>query len=460
MPIDVTCPKCGAGLPVPEEFAGRTVRCGGCAEMISVPGGDTAPPPLPISDEAPPPLPAPVAKPAVAKPVARAVPVSAEPNASPVPPKPVKPFEPVSRPSVFPKPVSNEENNREPIRPQTMTAFFVVAGLILFGCCGVSVLGYAFVQVTKQVAKNNRENALTPNTNPVSPKATPDSPKSPATPRIVTPKRTEPKQNNPPIPAPFTPTLPRPKGPNIPQPTLPGGPAPRANVPNPQGMNGLKLYVSFDNETVREDISRAKLAYDGFVRLVDGPRNKAARPFAIPHRGEEGLKFTIDLGTSANAFRFAKDAPFTIALWVRGGGPDGAAFALTQQSEELAPRLLFKSNTRSVGVELYCDESDSDKKFVRTKTVPFQAISTPFYHLTLTRTADGTLAFYINGEAIKDGPAESLPAKQPVALRFQHAGFALRHTTMPYTIELDEFCLFDRALTADEVLKLAGKKGK
>lgn len=452
MPIDVTCPKCGAGLPVPEEFAGRTVRCGGCAEMLTVPGGETAPPPLPASDESAPPLPAPVAKPAVAKPVARAVPVSATPKEPP----PAAKAEPVSRPTNFPKSFSNEENDREPVRKQTKTAFFVVAGLILFGCCGVSVLGYAFVQVTKQVAKNNRENTFSPVT-------TPDVPKMPQ-PKLEPKKepiRPAPPRIGPPAPAPgpFTP-LPRPKAPTIPQPTLPGGPAPRANLPNPQGMDGLKLYVSFDNETVREDVSRAKLAYDGVVRLVDGPRNKAARPFAIPHRNEDGPKFTIDLGTSVNAFRFKENSALTIALWVRGGGPDGIALALTQQSEELAPRLLFKSSTRSVGVELYCEESDSEKKFVRTKSVPFQGLSTPFYHLALTRTADGTLAFYVDGEAIKDGPADSLPAKQPVAMRFQHAGFALRHATMPYTIELDEFCLFDRALTADDIHTLAGKKMK
>lgn len=452
MPIDVTCPKCGAGLPVPEEFAGRTVRCGGCAEMIAIPGGNALPPPLPTEGEAPPLLPAPVAKPAVAKPVARAIPVSAVPKESPAR---AKSAEPNTEPANSSKSTASEENEREPVRKQVKTAFFVVAGLMLFGCCGVSVLGYAFVQVTKQVAKNNRENPFTPVTGPDVPKMP-----QPKLEKNAEPIRPTPKRNEPPAPGPFTPPMPRPKSPTIPQPTLPGGPAPRAYLPSPQGMDGLKLYVSFDNETIREDVSRAKLAYEGVMRLVDGPRNKAARPFAIPLRGEDGPLFAINLGTAVNAFRFKENTPFTIALWVRGGGPDGIAFALSQNSSELAPRLLFKSSTRSVGVELYCDESDSEKMFVRTKSVPFQSISTPFYHLALTRTADGTLTFYVDAEAIKDAPADSLPAKQPVAMRFQHAGFALRHATTPYSVELDEFCLFDRALSADEVHTLAGKKAK
>ena len=30
MPINATCQQCGATLPVPDEYAGKSVRCGGC----------------------------------------------------------------------------------------------------------------------------------------------------------------------------------------------------------------------------------------------------------------------------------------------------------------------------------------------------------------------------------------------------------------------------------------------
>ena len=37
MPISATCQKCGATLPVPDEFAGKSVRCGGCQSVVIVP---------------------------------------------------------------------------------------------------------------------------------------------------------------------------------------------------------------------------------------------------------------------------------------------------------------------------------------------------------------------------------------------------------------------------------------
>lgn len=38
MPISVTCQTCGAILPIPDEFAGKSVRCGGCQGIVEVPG--------------------------------------------------------------------------------------------------------------------------------------------------------------------------------------------------------------------------------------------------------------------------------------------------------------------------------------------------------------------------------------------------------------------------------------
>ena len=38
MPISVTCQTCGAILPIPNELAGKSVRCGGCQGVVEVPG--------------------------------------------------------------------------------------------------------------------------------------------------------------------------------------------------------------------------------------------------------------------------------------------------------------------------------------------------------------------------------------------------------------------------------------
>lgn len=51
MPISVRCPTCDGVLPVPDELAGQTVRCGGCGQPVSVPRPDAPPPaaPLPLA---------------------------------------------------------------------------------------------------------------------------------------------------------------------------------------------------------------------------------------------------------------------------------------------------------------------------------------------------------------------------------------------------------------------------
>ena len=73
MPIQATCGQCGATLPVPEEFAGQSVRCGGCRGVVKVPA--LAQPVAPLAA-------IPRARP-VAVPVARKV--KAEPKTEPLP---------------------------------------------------------------------------------------------------------------------------------------------------------------------------------------------------------------------------------------------------------------------------------------------------------------------------------------------------------------------------------------
>jgi hypothetical protein len=52
MPIQATCNQCGATLPVPEQFAGQSVRCGGCRGVVKVPA--LAQPAAPVASAAPP----------------------------------------------------------------------------------------------------------------------------------------------------------------------------------------------------------------------------------------------------------------------------------------------------------------------------------------------------------------------------------------------------------------------
>jgi hypothetical protein len=61
MAIDFLCPACGAALSMPDDAAGRTVRCGSCLSTLQVPpaGAATPPEPRPRPQYTPPPPPPP-----------------------------------------------------------------------------------------------------------------------------------------------------------------------------------------------------------------------------------------------------------------------------------------------------------------------------------------------------------------------------------------------------------------
>jgi hypothetical protein len=77
-------------------------------------------------------------------------------------------------------------------------------------------------------------------------------------------------------------------------------------------------------------------------------------------------------------------------------------------------------------------------------------------HVSISRDEKGKLAVYFNGIEETQAKADSLPALQPIAMKFKYAGFGKRSDTN-YVAAVDEFFYFNRALTAEEVRKFAGK---
>lgn len=392
-----------------------------------------------------------VARP-VAKPVARAVPISAdsqkdddEPRPTPVPPITVPPTGPTATsPSSFPAPKEVEHHRAQ---PQVKMAFLVVAGMLMFGCCGIGVVGYAFMTVAKSISQSDDSSPS-------------DHPTQNDPPRSVPVQQPKPKTNpiEPPLKTKFEPTKPSKAPPTTPLPPPPPRdnlPA-KLNVPSPQGMKGLQAYVSFDNPIIRDDVSRTKLPVNQTVLPILGARNRAASLFVTPLPKEDTPKFVVDGSSMLDLFRYKDDAPFTISLWMRSTTNEGVAFALTQNSLELGPKLLFRTSSRRIDVELYCDEDDSEKKFVRSKSYLQPTAIGLMHHVVLTRGKDGLLSVFIDAEKIDEAPAGSLPAKQPVDLSFKQAGFALQSKNI-YSLVLDEFSAFDRALSADEIKTLSGR---
>ncbi|QEL18081.1 hypothetical protein [Limnoglobus roseus] len=138
MPINATCQQCGATLPVPDEYAGKSVRCGGCQGVVNVPARAEAAPNVPV------------AKAPRARPVA--VPVAAKERPAPKPEVPVPKArkareeddaepddEPKARTSAKRRPIA--KRRRESVL--TPTAFKWLSLFLVTGTVGLGVLAYA-----------------------------------------------------------------------------------------------------------------------------------------------------------------------------------------------------------------------------------------------------------------------------------------------------------------------------
>ncbi len=141
MPINATCQQCGATLPVPDEYAGKAVRCGGCQGVVNVPAAAQSLPPQAVG--------VPVAR---ARPVAVPVAAKERPKAKaevPLPkarkardddePESEDDDQPKARPTAARRPIA--KRRRESIL--TPTAFQWLTLFLICGAVGLGVLAYA-----------------------------------------------------------------------------------------------------------------------------------------------------------------------------------------------------------------------------------------------------------------------------------------------------------------------------
>jgi hypothetical protein len=175
----------------------------------------------------------------------------------------------------------------------------------------------------------------------------------------------------------------------------------------------------------------------------------------MPNRNEDEVRYAVALNDWVNTFRFGFEKPFTICVWTDRNLLGLPPFALHQNGLELAPRIGFVNSNKIAEVSVYCDPNDSEKRFVRRFNQNTRLRPSDLAHLCLTRSDDGTLTFYVDGDAVTDVPPESLPAKQPGEWTFKTAGFGRCDARISQRYGLDEFCLFNRALSAEDVRKLA-----
>jgi hypothetical protein len=247
---------------------------------------------------------------------------------------------------------------------------------------------------------------------------------------------------------------PRPKDPVIVEAKLPPG-----AVPAPTDFKGLRFYLpcqQITNGSLLEAVSGKNVGRGQKLEPVDGPRGKAVRATA---GGPGGAKEAFDLTTSAEALAIEEGKPFTLALWVRTDdwGNLGAQFVSAQlNTPELFRSLTIYRYTKGVGFLLQQGKPggrpDPINQLARgTRELP---PAQKWIHLALSRDEKGTVRLAVDGEVV-------VTAAGLFTAEVRFTSFALvSQLGGSFTADFDEFCLFDRILTADELTALAGRKAK
>ncbi|HEY1192482.1 MAG TPA: LamG-like jellyroll fold domain-containing protein, partial [Gemmata sp.] len=251
-----------------------------------------------------------------------------------------------------------------------------------------------------------------------------------------------------------------------PPPPVPGArpvaPRPRvrlteALVPPATDLTGLKLYLTFDSAdgVLRDAVTGAPAGkLGGPAALVDGPRGKAVRLVAPLSKGrpvtvppEAGIQLTPKhLSIPANK-------PFAITFWARSSDVKPLwAPAVFRANDEVptgkvtrATNFMFTDGSARFGIS-----GGGERATLTGKVRPSE-----WNHFALVRDDKNGLRMFVNGQPAEDAK----PVKCGSALDYTAAGLAVEARDWAY-LDFDEFCLFDRELTDDEVARLAGRSKK
>jgi hypothetical protein len=232
-----------------------------------------------------------------------------------------------------------------------------------------------------------------------------------------------------------------------------GGPVP----PVGEGK-GLTFYLpctSLADGKTPEVVSAADLVVPPGAELVDGVRGKALR--FTPVAGDRivaGMGYGMDVSGTA-AMKAAAGKPFTLATWVRvvNVGRYHNTIVQARDGPRPVPTREFVIGAGSGGVELRIKNEDAagpDRSILISGKTPEPG---RWYHLAVTRDNGGRLRLLIDGVAVE---AKKEPVFQS-ALRFDRVRLG-GGPVGPPSMDLAEFCFFDRALTDAELKQLAGVK--
>ena len=222
-------------------------------------------------------------------------------------------------------------------------------------------------------------------------------------------------------------------------------------VPAASDFPGLKFYLACDEVSdgqVKDAVSGKLVGKLGGNELVDGPRGRALQ-LVGEHSGRapvSGLELTSPCVIPAGK-------PFTMAFWARWDvdvGTNVLPHTIYARSvmgpQERAIRML-RWNDR---ITVNCSDPTAEKLAGVNRLLPDPR---KWHHITLIRNEKNELGLFVDGEG-------GIPEK-PMQFSgvFDYDSLAIvPGNSGKHVISIDEFCIFDRVLSSDEVAALAGRK--
>ncbi len=172
---------------------------------------------------------------------------------------------------------------------------------------------------------------------------------------------------------------------------------------------------------------------------------------------------------ASNLVGAGADEPFTLAFWVRAA-PGRRLPPVLLRGSHRAPNMgelyaEYMARPSVVDLDWFADEKASLLRFNFTSETAQkrtearatgqrpEVTGAAWTHLALTRNKKGEFRWFVDGEGRDVAGADQGTFRFPeLALGVETRG------GNNFAVDFDEFCIFDRALTDDELAALAGRK--
>lgn len=232
----------------------------------------------------------------------------------------------------------------------------------------------------------------------------------------------------------------------------PPPPEPIGSLPDPNTIAGLIAHWPLDEgagtEATDKSANHLKATLKG-GEWVDGIKGKALR--------FNGVDQYLDLGTSP-VLNFAEAAPFSITGWTAAGKAGGPIFSF-RNSKSGSPDIDLQVARGRLKADVRADGNE----FATVASLTSKLINDGhWHHFALTRQPNGQIQLYLDGELQDEKRGGN--SSEAITTDLRALGSERQWVSRPglgrpyYAGAVDEFCIFNRVLSEDEIRALAGRK--